>query len=70
MRVFGLTEKEARDQKAATSVGRLCLAGLRTEGISLAQYDAAQAYLEAHQNFKRAVKAPDALATGIGGASG
>lgn len=72
MRVFGLTEKEARDQKAATFVGRLCLAGMRksTDGISEAQYDAAVAYLEARQNFKRAVKSPDALATGNGGASG
>lgn len=72
MRVFGLTEKEARDQKAATYVGRLCLAGQRnnTDGISPPQYDAAVAYMEARQNFKRAVKSPDALATGSGGASG
>lgn len=72
MRIFGLTEKEARDQKAATYVGRLCLAGIRnsTDGISQAQYDAATAYLEARENFKRAVKSPDALATGSGGASG
>lgn len=72
MRVFGLTEKEARDQKAGTYVGRLCLAGMRnsTDGISAAQYDAAVAYQEAHQNFKRAVKSPDALASGSGGASG
>jgi hypothetical protein len=28
------------------------------------------AYLEARQNFKRAVKSPDALATGNGGAAG
>jgi hypothetical protein len=72
MRVFGLTEKEARDQKAGTYVGRLCLAGLRnsTDGVSEAQYDAATAYLEAYANFKRAVKSPDALATGSGGASG
>lgn len=72
MRVFGLSEKEARDQKAATYVGRLCLAGLRksTDGISQAQYDAAQAYLEARQNFQKAVKSPNALATGNGGASG
>lgn len=72
MRVFGLTEKEARDQKAGTYVGRLCLAGMRnsTDGISAAQYDAAVAYQEAHQNFKRAVKSPDALSTSSGGASG
>lgn len=63
MRVFGLTEKEADDQKASTYVGHLCLAGISnsTDGISQAQYDAATAYLEARQNFKRAVKSPDAL---------
>lgn len=72
MTVFGLTEKEARDQKAGTYVGRLCLAGLRnsTDGVSEAQYDAATAYLEAYANYKRAVKSPDALASGNGGASG
>lgn len=72
MRVFGLTEKEARDQKAATYVGRLCLAGIRksTDGINEAQYDAAQAYLAARHDFQRAVKSPDALAVGAGGASG
>lgn len=72
MRVFGLTEKEARDQKAGTYIGRLCLAGIRnsTDGISQPQYDAATAYLEARQNFKRAVKSPDALASGNGGGSG
>ncbi len=72
MRVFGLTEKEARDQKAATYIGRLCLAGHRksTDGISQDQYEAAQAYLEARQNFQKAVKSPNALATGSGGASG
>lgn len=72
MRVFGLTEKEARDQKAATYVGRLCLAGMRstTDGITEAQYDAATAFRDAYQNFQKAVKSPDALATGNGGASG
>lgn len=72
MRVFGLTEKEARDQKAGTYVGRLCLAGMRNsaDGISQPQYDAAQAYLEARQNFQKAIKSPNALATGSGGASG
>jgi hypothetical protein len=72
MKVFGLTEKEARDQKAATYVGRLCLAGIRstTDGITAAQYDAAVAFREAYENFQRAVKSPDALASGNGGASG
>ncbi|WP_108459180.1 hypothetical protein [Devosia naphthalenivorans] len=72
MRVFGLTEKEARDQKAATYVGRLCLAGMRgtTDGITRDQYDAAMSFREAYENFQRAVKSPNALATGTGGASG
>lgn len=72
MRVFGLTEKEARDQKAATYVGRLRLANCRhsTDGISEAQYDAAVAYREAYEAFQRAVKSPDALRTGNGGACG
>ena len=72
MRVFGLTEKEARDQKAATYVGRLCLAGMRgtTDGITEAQYDAATAFRDAYQGFQKAVKSPDALASGNGGASG
>ena len=69
MRVFGLTEKEARDQKAATYVGRLCLGGLRnsTDGITEAQYDAAMAWRSAYEAFQRAVKSPDALRTGVGG---
>lgn len=68
MRVFGLTEKEARDQKSSTYVGRLCLAGLRdsTDGISQAQYDAAQSYLEARRNFQKALKSPNALASSNG----
>lgn len=72
MRVFGLTEKEARDQKAATYVGRLCLAGIRnsTDGIRQDQYDAAQAYREAYEGFQKAVKSPNGLASSSGGASG
>jgi hypothetical protein len=72
MRVFGLTEKEARDQKASTYVGRLCLAGTRSnsDGITQAQYEAATAYLEAYANFQKALKSPNALQTGSGGASG
>jgi len=69
MRVFGLSEKDARDQKAATYVGRLCLAGRRnsTDGITDSQYEAAQAWREAYEGFQRAVKSPDALRTGVGG---
>jgi len=72
MKVFGLSEADARDQKAATYVGRLCLAGRKatTDGITEAQYEAALAYREAYEAFQRAVKSPDALRTGAGGAGG
>jgi len=63
MRLFGLTEKDARDQKAATFIGRLQL----TKAVSQAQYDAAQEYLAVREAFQRAVKSPDALRTGSGG---
>lgn len=63
MRLFGLTEKDARDQKASTFVGRLQL----TKAISQAQYDAAQEYLSVREAFQRAVKSPDALRSSSGG---
>ncbi len=68
MKVFGLSEQDARDQKAATYVGRLCLVGRRNnaDGISEAQYEAALAWREAYEGFQRAVKSPDALRTGGG----
>lgn len=67
-RVFGLSEQDARDQKAATYIGRLCLAGRKntTEGITESQYEASQAYLRAYEAFQRALKSPDALRTGEG----
>ena len=63
MRLFGLTEKDARDQKASTFIGRLQL----TKAISQAQYDAAQEYLSVYEAFQRAVKSPDALRSSNGG---
>ncbi len=68
-RMFGLSEKDARDQKAASYVGRLCLAGRKhnADGITEAQYETAQEYLKAYEAFQRAVKSPDALRTGVGG---
>lgn len=65
MRLFGLTEKDARDQKAATFVGRLQLMKV----ISQAQYDAAVAWLALRDSYKRAIGAPDALKSS-GGATG
>jgi len=63
MRLFGLSEKDARDQKASTFVGRLQL----TKVMSQAQYDAAQEYLSIREAFQRAVKSPDALRSSSGG---
>ena len=63
MRLFGLTEKDARDQKAATFIGRLQL----TKVVSQVQYDASQEYLSAREAFQRAIKSPDALRSGSGG---
>lgn len=69
MKTFGLSEKDARDQKASTYVGRLCLAGRKNsaDGITDAQYEAAQAWRDAYEAFQRAVKSPDALRSGNGG---
>jgi len=63
MRLFGLSEKDARDQKASTFIGRLQL----TKAISQVQYDAAQEYLSVREAFQRAVKSPDALRSSGGG---
>lgn len=63
MRLFGLSEKDARDQKASTFVGRLQL----TKAVSQAQYDAAQTWLEIREHYQRAIKSPDALRSSGGG---
>jgi len=41
-RLFGLSADEARDQRAGSFIGRLCLMGVKdeTEGITLTQYEA------------------------------
>jgi hypothetical protein len=65
MRLFGLSETDARDQKASTFVGRLQL----TKAISQAQYDAAQEYLGIREAYQRAIKSPDALRSSGGGGS-
>jgi hypothetical protein len=71
MKVFGLSEPEARNQMAATYIGRLRLINRRrdqsTDGLNEGQYDAAVAYREAYEGFQRALKSPDALRTGVGG---
>lgn len=63
-RIWGLTEKEVKDQMAATFVGRLRLLNKRTqgeEGISQAQYDASQSYLALREAYLRAIQAPGRL---------
>lgn len=63
MRLFGLSEVDARDQKASTFIGRLQL----TKAVSQAQYDAAVQYLVVKEAYQRAIKSPDALRSSSGG---
>jgi hypothetical protein len=68
MRLYGLSEKDARDQKAATVIGRMLLTGqLGKLPHSEIMYDAAVAYLSYKEAFQRAVKSPDALRSGTAG---
>lgn len=60
-RMFDLTEANARDQKAATFVGRLCLMGTKTGGIDEGQYEAAIEYKRQRDAYRRALSAPDSL---------
>ena len=69
MKMFGLSEKDARDQKAATFIGRLNLTDKKAL-ISNAQYDAAVAFLEVYDRYKRAIGAPDASKQSGGSAGG
>lgn len=72
MKMYGLSEQDARDQKAATFVGRMNLTDKKSL-ISNAQYDAAVEFLAIYDKYKRAISAPDALkqSGGVtGGASG
>lgn len=68
MKMFGLSEKDARDQKAATFIGRMNLMDKKAL-ISNAQYDAATTFLEVYDKYKRAIGAPDATkqSGGVGG---
>lgn len=69
MKMFGLSEKDARDQKAATFVGRMNLMDKKAL-ISDAQYDAAQTYLELRNKYMRAISAPDASKQSGGATAG
>lgn len=69
MRMFGLSEKDARDQKAATFVGRMNLMDKKTL-ISNAQYDASVEFLQVYDKYKRAIGAPDATKQSGGSGGG
>ena len=69
MRIFGLSEQDARDQKAATFVGRMNLMDKKAL-ISDAQYDAAIAYLDLRDKYLRAIGAPDASKQSGGATAG
>lgn len=57
IKVFGLSEKDALDQKAATVHGRLCLLGSEAGGISIDQYHTAERYLSDRNAYMRAISA-------------
>src|SRR5690606_32020862 len=65
MRLYGLVEEDARDQKAESVVGRLLLRGRRmgdrAGGITDPQYDAAVEYRRQVEAYRRAIAAPDPL---------
>lgn len=71
MKMFGLSETDARDQKAGTFIGRMNLMDKKSL-ISNAQYDAAVEYIRIYEQYKRAISAPDALkqSGGTSGAAG
>ena len=69
MKMFGLSEKDARDQKAATFIGRMNLTDKKAL-ISIAQYDAAIAYLQLGDRYMRAISAPDASKQSGGATAG
>jgi hypothetical protein len=70
MRLFGLSEVDARDQKAATFIGRLYLTGaLGKRPHADTMYECAVEMQRIYEAYQRAVKSPDALRTGSGGGS-
>ncbi|WP_295735630.1 hypothetical protein [uncultured Bartonella sp.] len=56
----GLSEKQAKDPRASTYIGRLFLAGPECGGISEDQYNAALKFIEVDNNYKKALLSPAA----------
>lgn len=62
MRMYKLTEEQARDQKAETVHGIMHL----RQKIGTAQFDAGQEMFALRRSYLKAIKAPDALSNGTG----
>jgi hypothetical protein len=62
---YGLSEAQAKDQHAATELGRLWLSG----AISEAMREAGERYLAIHEEMLRAIKAPVGLRKATEGGS-
>jgi len=62
-RKLGVGVEEARDPRLATYIGRLAILGAEkgAGGISGAQYDAAQTFLEVRNHYQWAISSPDAI---------
>lgn len=63
MRVFGLSEGDAKQQFAGSFVGRAHLDGL----LSRDQLDAAHTYAQTIMNYRTAIQAPERIRNGRGG---
>lgn len=57
-RLFGLSREEARDQRAGTFIGRLCLLSERGGGITQLQYDALCAWEESARENSMVISGP------------
>lgn len=66
MRIWGLSEPEARDQKAETVIGRLCITGQQLGGISEGQYQALVEYRQQVDAYRRAIDAREGFRTASG----
>jgi len=57
-RLFGLSADEARDQRAGSFIGRLCLMGVKGEGITRTQYEALCAWEESARQNSMVIAGP------------
>lgn len=68
-RHLGLTQEQAKDQKAGSFIGYLNLIG-HEDGLSDEQYEAATSYLGLREAYMRAIKAPGRAIDGEHGIPG